>query len=91
MVSLFVNGAADMISVVVRQTLVQLDTPDEMRGRVSAVNSIFVGASIGVATWPADGRTANALFDTADRALYAATAESRHPRRPEETGRSAVA
>ena len=45
MVSLFVNGAADMISVVVRQTLVQLDTPDEMRGRVSAVNSIFVGAS----------------------------------------------
>ena len=45
MVVLFVNGAADMISVVVRQTLVQLDTPDEMRGRVSAVNSIFIGAS----------------------------------------------
>ena len=45
MVALFVNGAADMISVVVRQTLVQLDTPDEMRGRVSAVNSIFIGAS----------------------------------------------
>ena len=45
MVMLFVNGAADMVSVVVRQTLVQLDTPDEMRGRVSAVNSIFIGAS----------------------------------------------
>ena len=42
---LFVNGAVDMVSVVVRQTLVQLDTPDEMRGRVSAVNSIFIGAS----------------------------------------------
>src|ERR1022692_4665157 len=41
MVALFVNGAVDMVSVVVRQTLVQLDTPNEMRGRVSAVNSIF--------------------------------------------------
>ena len=45
MAALFINGAADMVSVVVRQTLVQLDTPDEMRGRVSAVNSIFIGAS----------------------------------------------
>ena len=45
MVALCINGAADMISVVVRQTLVQLDTPDAMRGRVSAVNSIFIGAS----------------------------------------------
>ncbi len=34
-----------MISVVIRQSLVQLDTPDEMRGRVSAVNSVFIGAS----------------------------------------------
>jgi MFS family permease len=38
-------GAFDMISVVIRQSLVQLDTPDHMRGRVSAVNSIFIGAS----------------------------------------------
>lgn len=45
MAVLFVNGAADMISVVVRQSLVQLDTPDAMRGRVSAVNAIFIGAS----------------------------------------------
>lgn len=47
-VSLFalaVTGAADSISVVVRSTLVQLETPNEMRGRVSAVNSIFIGAS----------------------------------------------
>jgi len=43
--ALLVTGAADTVSVVVRQTLVQLDTPDEMRGRVSAVNSIFIGAS----------------------------------------------
>ncbi len=44
-VALLVSGAADMVSVVVRQALVQLDTPDVMRGRVSAVNSIFIGAS----------------------------------------------
>jgi MFS family permease len=43
--ALAVSGAADMVSVVVRQTLVQLETPNEMRGRVSAVNSVFIGAS----------------------------------------------
>ena len=42
---LFVLGAADMISVYVRQTLVQLETPDAMRGRVAAVNAVFIGAS----------------------------------------------
>jgi MFS family permease len=42
---LVLSGAADMISVVIRQTLVQLATPDAMRGRVSAVNSVFIGAS----------------------------------------------
>jgi MFS family permease len=45
LVALAVSGAADMVSVVVRQTLVQLDTPDDMRGRVSAVNGVFIGAS----------------------------------------------
>ncbi len=45
MVALVVAGAADMVSVVIRQSLVQLDTPDEMRGRVSAVNSVFIGGS----------------------------------------------
>ncbi|WP_322048125.1 MFS transporter [Paraburkholderia sp. J67] len=45
MFALVVTGAADMVSVVIRQTLVQLETPDDMRGRVSAVNAIFVGAS----------------------------------------------
>lgn len=42
---LFVVGATDMVSVVVRQTLLQIETPAEMRGRVSAVNLVFVGAS----------------------------------------------
>jgi len=45
MVALAIGGGADMVSVVVRQTLVQLDTPDDMRGRVSAVNGVFIGAS----------------------------------------------
>ena len=45
LVALGISGAADMVSVVIRQSLVQLDTPDEMRGRVSAVNSVFIGAS----------------------------------------------
>jgi hypothetical protein len=42
---LFLAGAFDNISVVVRHTLVQMLTPDHMRGRVSAVNSVFIGAS----------------------------------------------
>ena len=42
---LALSGSADMVSVVVRQTLVQMETPNEMRGRVSAVNSVFIGAS----------------------------------------------
>ena len=42
---LAVSGCADMVSVVVRQTLMQIETPNEMRGRVSAVNSVFIGAS----------------------------------------------
>ena len=45
MVALAVMGAADMLSVVIRMTLIQLQTPDEMRGRVNAVNALFVTAS----------------------------------------------
>jgi MFS family permease len=45
LVALAVTGACDNISVVVRHTLVQLLTPDSMRGRVSAVNNIFIGSS----------------------------------------------
>lgn len=40
-----VTGAADNVSVVTRLRLTQLETPDEMRGRVAAVNLIFIGAS----------------------------------------------
>jgi MFS family permease len=43
--SLFLLGASDMISVIIRATLVQLGTPDAMRGRVTAVDMIFIGAS----------------------------------------------
>lgn len=43
--ALLMVGGADMVSVIVRSTLVQLNTPDEMRGRVSAVNMLFIGAS----------------------------------------------
>jgi MFS family permease len=43
--ALALTGACDMVSVVVRSTMVQLRTPDHMRGRVSAVNMVFIGAS----------------------------------------------
>jgi MFS family permease len=45
LLTLVVLGAADMISMVIRASFVQLETPDEMRGRVSAVNGLFIGAS----------------------------------------------
>jgi MFS family permease len=45
MAALIVTGAADSVSVIVRHTLVQLLTPDTMRGRVSAVNNVFIGSS----------------------------------------------
>jgi MFS family permease len=43
--ALFIVGASDMVSVVIRSSILQLATPAEMRGRVSAVNALFVGAS----------------------------------------------
>src|SRR5208337_3787390 len=45
LLSLLFVGAADMVSVVVRGVLIQIETPDEMRGRVNAVDMIFIGAS----------------------------------------------
>jgi len=45
LLALILLGASDMVSVIVRHTMVQLATPDEMRGRVSAVNMVFIGAS----------------------------------------------
>jgi len=60
-------GAFDMVSVVIRQTLVQLSTPDAMRGRVSAVNWAFIGASSELGEFES-GVTA-ALFGTVPAAL----------------------
>ena len=45
LVALALTGSFDMVSVIVRHTMIQLGTPDEMRGRVSAVNMVFIGAS----------------------------------------------
>jgi MFS family permease len=45
LLALFLCGASDMVSVVIRATLIQLGTPDEMRGRVSSVDMLFIGAS----------------------------------------------
>src|ERR1044072_6102276 len=65
MIALIFTGAFDNISVVIRHTLIQILTPDSKRGRVSAVNSVFIGASneLGgfesgiTARWWAPGRT----------------------------------
>ncbi len=45
LLALFMTGAGDMVSVYVRHILVQVETPDAIRGRVSAVNAVFIGAS----------------------------------------------
>jgi MFS family permease len=53
LVALAVMGAADVVSVVVRQSLVQIRTPDEMRGRVGAVNAMFISSSNQLGDWRA--------------------------------------
>lgn len=65
--ALIVLGASDVISVVIRSSLVQLETPDEMRGRVSAVNFMFIGTSNQLGEFES-GVTA-ALFGTVTAAL----------------------
>lgn len=44
-IALFISGAVDGVSMIIRQTILQLKTPDNMRGRVASVNSMFVGSS----------------------------------------------
>lgn len=56
--SLFLIGGCDMVSVFVRNTLVQLWTPDALRGRVNAVNQVFVGASNELGAFRAGGTAA---------------------------------
>lgn len=65
--ALFVLGASDVISMVIRSTLVQLNTPDHMRGRVSSVNMIFIGTSNQLGEFES-GLTAS-LFGTVPAAL----------------------
>ena len=67
LVALVVAGGFDMVSMVIRQTLVQISTPDAMRGRVSAVNWIFIGASNELGEFES-GATA-ALFGTVPAAV----------------------
>jgi MFS family permease len=57
---LFLTGAFDNVSVVIRHTILQLSTPDNMRGRVSAVNSIFIGSSNEIGGFES-GLTANLM------------------------------
>jgi MFS family permease len=45
LIALFLTGAADMVSVIIRATLIQVATPDEMRGRVNSVDMLFIGVS----------------------------------------------
>ncbi len=67
LISLAVAGGFDMVSMVIRQTLLQVSTPDAMRGRVSAVNWVFIGASSELGEFES-GATA-ALFGTVPAAL----------------------
>jgi MFS family permease len=70
--ALMLLGAADMVSVVVRETLLQLWTPDDVRGRVNAVNSVFVSASNELGEFRAGGM-ASVLGGGAAGAILAAT------------------
>ena len=60
MLCLVMSGALDGISVSVRHTIIQMSTPDHMRGRVSAVNSMFIGSSNEIGEFES-GATAAAL------------------------------
>jgi MFS family permease len=67
-VALFLSGAFDSISVVIRQTLLQLRTPDEMRGRVMAVNGMFVSSSNELGAF--ESGTAARLIGTVPSAIF---------------------
>jgi MFS family permease len=65
--ALLLCGGFDMVSMVIRHTLVQMSTPDAKRGRVSAVNWVFIGASSGLGDM--ESGAAAALFGTMPAAL----------------------
>jgi MFS family permease len=68
---LFLTGAFDMVSVVIRHTLIQLWTPDGMRGRVSAINGMFIGISNELGEF--ESGTVAHLFDRADSLSFGPT------------------
>ena len=65
---LFTEGAFDSISVIIRGTIMQLLTPDDMRGRVSAVNSMFIGSSNEIGAF--ESGTAAKLFGTVPSVIF---------------------
>ena len=69
-IALFLSGAFDSISVVVRSNILQLQTPDEMRGRVSAVNTIFIGSSNEIGAF--ESGLAAKLLGTANSVIFGA-------------------
>jgi MFS family permease len=71
LVFLFTEGAFDSISVIIRSTLVQLLTPDHMRGRVSAVNSMFIGSSNEIGAF--ESGTAAKLLGTVPSVIFGGT------------------
>ena len=70
-VALFFSGVTDGVSMVIRQTILQLKTPDHMRGRVSSVNSMFVGSSNELGAFES-GLTAK-LMGTATAVVFGGT------------------
>ncbi len=70
-VALFFSGVTDGVSMVVRQTILQIKTPDHMRGRVSSVNSMFVGSSNELGAFES-GLTAK-LFGTVNAVVFGGT------------------
>ncbi|OQD44322.1 MFS transporter [Croceivirga radicis] len=69
--ALFLSGAVDGVSMIIRQTILQLKTPDNMRGRVASVNSIFVGSSNELGAFES-GVTAK-LFGTVRAVIFGGT------------------
>ena len=85
---LFLTGAFDMVSVVIRHTLIQLWTPDAMRGRVSAVNGMFIGISNELGEFES-GTVAHLFERPGDPALGPRFGRQRRPRH--DAGRGAGA
>ncbi|AMR31353.1 MFS transporter [Mucilaginibacter sp. PAMC 26640] len=71
LIFLFLQGAFDSVSVIIRGTLMQLLTPDQMRGRVSAVNSMFIGSSNEIGDF--ESGVAAKLFGTIPAVLFGGT------------------